>query len=244
MGVYHEIVRRCLPDVEFHQNRYARELPPAVFPGCRWLDIGAGARVHGGWLGPPQEELGARAGFLCGCDLVAEHLAAHPHLDARVVAHGAGLPFPDNCFDVVTANMVLEHLAEPGRVLAEVARVLRPGGRFVFVTPNRKHPLVWSASTLVPASWRRRLARWMEGRALEHVFPTYYSANTRSDVHALAAAAGLRARHVTVFPSYPMLRRPWPLTLLEVLWIRALRWPPLRGLASNLVGALEKPHRS
>ena len=241
MGVYHEIVRRCLPDVEFHQNRYARELHPAVFPGCRWLDIGAGARLHGGWLRPRQEELGARAGFLCGCDLVAEHLAAHPHLDGRVVAHGTGLPFPDNCFDVVTANMVLEHLAEPGRVLAEVARVLRPGGRFVFVTPNRNHPLVWSASTLVPASWRRLLARWMEGRALEHVFPTYYRANTRRDVHALAAAAGLRARHVTVFPSYPMLRRPWLLTLLEVLWIRALRWPRLRGLASNLVGALEKP---
>src|SRR3989441_46580 len=136
MGVYHEIVRRCLPDVEFHQNRYARELHPAVFPGCRWLDIGAGARLHGGWLRPCQEELGARAGFLCGCDLVAEHLAAHPHLDGRVVAHGTGLPFPDNCFDVVTANMVLEHLAEPGRVLAEVARVLRPGGRFVFVTPT------------------------------------------------------------------------------------------------------------
>ena len=52
MTPYDWIVRHLLPHVEFHQNRYARELDGAVLPGCRWLDIGAGGRVHGGWRAP------------------------------------------------------------------------------------------------------------------------------------------------------------------------------------------------
>ena len=38
------------------------------------------------------------------------------------------LPFPDGTFDAVFANGVLMHLREPGRALAEMHRVLRPGG--------------------------------------------------------------------------------------------------------------------
>ena len=243
MTPYDWIVRHLLPQVEFHQNRYARELDRAVLPGCRWLDIGAGGRVHGGWLRPSQGDLAARAGCLCGCDLAPRQLAANPHLRVRVVAHGGALPFPDGSFDVVTANMVVEHLPDPVRVFAEVGRVLRAGGKFVFVTPNRRHPLVWLVSVLVSAPRRRLLARWADGRPLERIFPTFYRANTRRDIRLLAAAADLRVGQVTVFPSYPMLRRPWPLTLLEAAWIRTLRWRPLDELGSNLVGVLEKPLR-
>src|SRR4051812_41705293 len=41
------------------------------------------------------------------------------------------IPFPNRSFDVVAANMVLEHVADPARFFREVARVLRPGGHFV-----------------------------------------------------------------------------------------------------------------
>jgi len=42
------------------------------------------------------------------------------------------LPFPDSSFDTVTASLVFCSVADPGRALAEVRRVLRPGGRFLF----------------------------------------------------------------------------------------------------------------
>jgi SAM-dependent methyltransferase len=50
------------------------------------------------------------------------------------------LAFPDATFDVVTAIEVLEHVRDLDRALAEIARVLRPGGRFLLTTPNRLFP--------------------------------------------------------------------------------------------------------
>ena len=46
------------------------------------------------------------------------------------------LPFGDASFEVVVAAELLEHLREPDRVVAEVARVLRPGGTFAGSVPN------------------------------------------------------------------------------------------------------------
>jgi ubiquinone/menaquinone biosynthesis C-methylase UbiE len=59
-----------------------------------------------------------------------------------VQCDGAALPFPDGTFDVVfTAYGVVPFVADSARVMAEAARVLRSGGRFVFSTT---HPLRWA----------------------------------------------------------------------------------------------------
>ena len=84
-------------------------------------------------------------------------------MDARA------LDFPDARFDLVYSFHALEHIPEPKRALAEMARVLKPDGHFIIGTPNRSrlvgylnapHPLrlklAWNF-----ADWRMRLAgRW------------------------------------------------------------------------------------
>jgi type I restriction enzyme R subunit len=55
-----------------------------------------------------------------------------------VVAHGERLPFADATFDCAVASKVIEHLPEPERVLDEMWRVVRPGGRVLISTPYRE----------------------------------------------------------------------------------------------------------
>jgi 2-polyprenyl-6-hydroxyphenyl methylase / 3-demethylubiquinone-9 3-methyltransferase len=58
------------------------------------------------------------------------------------VADAYQLPFREAAFDAVVALDFLEHVTDPGRVIAEAARVLRPGGLFFFHTFNRNR-LAW-----------------------------------------------------------------------------------------------------
>jgi 2-polyprenyl-6-hydroxyphenyl methylase/3-demethylubiquinone-9 3-methyltransferase len=59
-----------------------------------------------------------------------------------LVGQAERLPFADGSFDVVCAMDFLEHVERPAAVVAEVARVLKPGGVFFFHTFNR-NPLAW-----------------------------------------------------------------------------------------------------
>jgi SAM-dependent methyltransferase len=134
----------------------------------RILELGAG----GGFFA---QALAAR-GFsdLTLTDFTATTLAA---LRARapgarlVGADAARLPFRAGCFDAVIASDVLEHLPELDVHLAEVARVLRPGGSYFVKTPNRRpaqayyrlrglhDTYFWHPSMLAPDELRRCFAR-------------------------------------------------------------------------------------
>ena len=105
--------------------------------GLRALDVGCG----GGLLA---EEF-ARLGFaVTGVDPSPESLAvARRHADQQGlrieydVAEGEALPFDKGSFDVVYCCDVLEHVRDLERVIAESARVLRPGGVYLYDTINR-----------------------------------------------------------------------------------------------------------
>lgn len=243
MPTYDDVIRRVIPEVESHQNRYARGLADLVRPGCRWLDVGAGTKVHSGWIGLKAKDLVDRTELLVGCDMVETHLVQNSLLDNATVADAMHLPFCDGSFNLVTANMVLEHLEDPDRVFAEVARVLAPGGHFVFVTPNVRNPVVWAASVVLSKSVRKRLAHFLEGRNYEHIFHTFYRANSRSAIQKLCERTALRVEEIDTFNSYPFMRRPWPLTAIEALWIKAISRGPLKAFTTNLFGVLEKAGR-
>ena len=50
----------------------------------------------------------------------------------------SALPFPDNALEMLVSFETIEHVDDPERVIAEMARVLRPGGVFIVSTPNRR----------------------------------------------------------------------------------------------------------
>ena len=109
--------------------------------GRRLLDVGCGMGGKTAWY--------AEAGALqvIGVDLALEHVrqsarfARHRQQAERVhvaVGDAMRLPFRDASFEVVTANDSMEHFADPAAALAELARVLRPGGHlYLYFTPYR-----------------------------------------------------------------------------------------------------------
>jgi SAM-dependent methyltransferase len=92
----------------------------------RVLDLGCGIG-HSYQLLAPRETVGLDrdAAALAGQDRVT------------VLADMRSLPFPPACFASVLSVHSIEHVRDAGAVVAEVVRVLRPGGTAVFVTPNR-----------------------------------------------------------------------------------------------------------
>ncbi|GEM_PF-690179 len=101
-------------------------LPPPPRPGAALLDVGCG----GGLLAPHQP--GYRH---VGVDLVGSALRVAARAGvAGVHADSARLPFPDGAFAAVAAGEVLEHVDDLDGTVAEVCRVLAPGGTVVIDT--------------------------------------------------------------------------------------------------------------
>lgn len=163
------------PASHLYRDRVASLLTPTT----HWLDLGCG---RGGVV----EEL--HTGQVVGADPHYASLYAHrlPGL-ARVCAPAERLPWPEATFDLVCCSWVLEHLGHPARAFAEVARVLKPGGRFVFLTPNARHPLL-ALNRLLRGG---RLVAWLYDRAAADTFPALYRANTPERIHDLLRQAGL-----------------------------------------------------
>lgn len=99
------------------------------YAGRRVLDIGssAGSFVSRRQFGDARAGL-ASAAMVTSVDIDP---AARP----AVVGDAHALPFPPDSFDVVLANNVIEHLRDPVAGVAEMRRVLRPGGELLFTIP-------------------------------------------------------------------------------------------------------------
>ncbi len=82
------------------------------------------------------------ASMVAGIDPTGNQVATAAQRAGGPVYARAGadrLPFADACFDAVVACLVFEHISAVDEAIGEVARVLRPGGRFAFFL---NHPLL------------------------------------------------------------------------------------------------------
>jgi SAM-dependent methyltransferase len=110
--------------------------------GALYAELGVGGDVLdlcSSWVShftaPPRRlvGLGMNATELAANPMLAEHVVRDLNLDPT-------LPFPDASFDDATCCVSVDYLVEPVAVFREVARVLRPGGRFVVTFSDRCFP--------------------------------------------------------------------------------------------------------
>src|SRR5947209_15404739 len=119
------------------------------------LDAGCGRTA------PTLRKYVGRARRLIGVDLV--EFRDVPAEIETYRADLARLPIESGSVDLIVSRSVFEHLVDPLAVYREMARVLRPGGRVVFLTAN-----MWDYATLiarlVPNRFHARIVKVVEGR--------------------------------------------------------------------------------
>lgn len=210
-----------------------------IKPGSAVLELGAGPdNQASAWLAD-------RAGRLDGLD-VDPAVASNPHLESAMVYDGRDWPIADAQYDTVVCNYVLEHVIDPQRLADEVARVLRPGGAFVFRTPN-----AWNYVSLIA----RLTPHWVHEKIANRVralddeasdpYPTVYRMNTAGSLRRVLGSAGLveeRLYAIEKQPSYGMFH---PLAFLTLMLFERFvnASPDLGFLRSNWLGAFLRPAR-
>ena len=159
-----------------------------------------------------------------GCDIDLPGLRAN-HLATNCVQSAMrALPFANGSFDLIVCKWVVEHLEDPAQEFRECARVLRPGGAIVLLTPN-----AWSFFTLISRALPYRLKQIFKGKLFagheEDTFRTWYRANTKAELDLLMHRVGL------VSGDFQLLPGMWTFFIFSDPLARMVRWCELRMLA-------------
>jgi SAM-dependent methyltransferase len=103
-------------------NTGMRRAAAHIAPQARVLDVGCGTSPYRSWLP-------------AGCEYTGLDIPGSGGNPDIVVNPDESWPLADASFDVVMCNQVLEHVVEPALTLAEIRRVLRPGGILLLSVP-------------------------------------------------------------------------------------------------------------
>lgn len=201
---YRDELRSRWPGWQPATEVYEQTIRRYLQPGLRVLDAGCG---RGGAV----EQLQDTSCLPFGVDPDTLSLAEHRLDMPRAAGFLHALPFAAASFDLVISSWVLEHLPVPAAALAEMARVLCPGGHLVTLAPNGWHPVTLLNRLAARAGrLQARLVPRLYGRSEADAFPVYYRANSVRRLRALATAAGFEtvAIHTIADPSYLAFNRP------------------------------------
>jgi ubiquinone/menaquinone biosynthesis C-methylase UbiE len=177
---------------------FEREVEQYLRPDHTLLDAGCGRTA------PVLAKYRHRARRLIGVDLV-DFAQTGGDLELYRCDLGA-MPLADRSIDVTMSRSVMEHVTDPLHVYNEIYRVLKPGGRFIFLTAN-----LWDYASLAAKLVPNRFHPWVvsktEGRDEQDVFPVAYRTNTRGAVSKWSKQAGFEItgfRYLGQYPSYFM----------------------------------------
>ncbi len=237
--LYTKLASAITPDLRFSQSIYEDVLRSTVTPSSVWLDLGCGHQLLPSWRSEEEKQIVQKCKSVVGLDPDLSSLKRHATIIRKVAGDISALPFPDAFFDMVTANMVVEHLKYPENQFSEVRRVLKPGGVFVFHTPNAfGYPVLMAR--LVPRTLRRKLAHLLDGRAEEDVFETYYRANSRKEIRRIASRSSFEVQEIRMIASSAVFSMIPPVVVFELLFIRFLMTSLGEPLRTDMIAILRK----
>jgi SAM-dependent methyltransferase len=225
-------IARHYPSDQHPYRVLEREVLKHVSPKCVLLDAGCGHTA------PLATRLAAHVGRAIGIDVGPADAPGIECVQANLSKTG----LPGESVDLIVSRSVLEHLPAPLDTFRELHRVLRPGGRFVFLTPSR-----WDyasiAALAIPDRLHPSLVRRLTDRKESDTFPTFYRVNTNRAIRRIAVHSGFEVESLRYLNQYPdYFRKIPPLFLLGVAYERITSsWPALERLRGWILGTLMRP---
>jgi SAM-dependent methyltransferase len=208
---------------------------PFAPPHAKIVEVGAGPTN-------PTSAFLSTLGEVHGID-VTDEVRGNVHLTTASIIENDRYPYPDETFDLAVSSYVVEHVAQPAVHLGEIHRVLKPGARYVFRTPNQWH-YVALASRATHHGFHRLVANRLRQLPEEHhePWPTVYAMNTPRAVRRYAARTHFDVERLDLVekePSYGMLARP--LFAAMMAYERAVNaTPALAPFRANMFVVLRK----
>lgn len=222
---------RCDGTVNFYQRINA-----LISPSMTVLDYGAGRGVQLSNSNSPYRaelcRLQGKVKKIVGVD-VDDAVMDNPFLDeSHVIAIDEPLPFPDNSFDLIYADWVLEHVATPELFTSEISRLLKPGGWFCARTPNR-WGITGFATNLIPNRLHSKILAILQPSRQEiDVFPTCYKLNSLRVVRRYFSKTGWKHCSYITNAEPPYVQRSiLAMRAIQLIWRLA---PPQFNTVLNI----------
>ncbi len=196
------------------------------------LDIGCG---HGDFWKPVYD----KTLYSYGIDPDQTALDKNIYIKNKIVGIVENLPFENNFFDIVVAAWVLEHLADPEKAFREVYRVLKPGGKVIFLTPNVWNYNVWIIH-LIPDRFHDFFTKRLYNRQENDTYPKQYKINSVKKIAKILEPIGFKKSQLILNgdPSYISFNRL--LFKFACLLERILDLKPFNIAKVHLIGVYEK----
>ncbi len=213
-------------------EHYEALVDQLVGPTTRWLDVGCGRELFPSNR-PLARVLADRCRRLVGVDPDAT-LDENPFVHERVALRFDDYA-PAEPFDLVTMRMVAEHVTEPDRVVAALARSVVAGGHVVVYTVDRWSP-VPLVTSIVPFALHQPIKRLLWGTHAKDTFATAFRMNTRRRLDALLRAGGFVEERFARVDDCRTLAQFRIGQWLELSAWRAMRWIGLGYPEACLIG--------
>ncbi len=166
-----------------------------IRPDSKVLEIGCGRTA------PCLQKLRGKAGGLCGIDLVEFSVECD---DLQLINEDVTdmRSFADSDIDFAYSRSVMEHVEDAEAAYKEIFRILKPGGKYVFLTPNR-YDYASIVASLVPNKFHSRIVHHTEGREEFDTFPTHYQSNSFTRIRELSNSTGFEVLELARLGQYP-----------------------------------------
>ena len=221
MSVYHDLITR------------------AIEPDMTVLDVGCGRGAISPY--PWHQHSNVK---LWGID-PDPTAAENPHLESfTLLTDDPNWNLPSGTVDLAIARYVLEHVDDPTAFFRNLSRVLKPGGKFIFLTPNRWHPAM-IASHWLPYGLKQRILALTKRAEPHDVFPTWYRLNSARAVKQAAERCGLEIADLRTREIQPCGYLDFSVLgyLASCAYFAAMRATGLqRFFGMTMTGVLAKPH--